>query len=153
MNEIDTIVGEPLVPFDTLTRKMFSLFDRSGFMPSIFESKVASYPYDHYIVTDEKTDKVKQQVIQIPVAGYFKNEIHVSVKNDNLRVEMIPEAKADNTNKKYVHCGIKKGKVCLEWFIKGIKSDKVKTSIGNGMLTITIDDCNPESEYIELELE
>ena len=146
------IVRDAFDPFDLVTNKMFSMFDRKGIMPSVFESTKTSYPYDHYIVTDEETGKMKEQVFQVPVAGYFKNEIHVSVKHDNLKIEMIPEAKADNANKKYIHCGIKKGKVGFEWYIKGIKPENVKTSIGNGMLTVTVEDCNPNSDYLEIKL-
>ena len=75
-------------PFDALTNRLFSIFDRRGFIPSVFENTSTSYPYDHYMVTDEKTGKIKQQVFQVPVAGYFKNEVHVSVKNDNLKIEI-----------------------------------------------------------------
>ena len=113
---------------------------------------VENFIQENYTLYDEETGKMKEQVFQVPVAGYFKNEIHVSVKHDNLKIEMIPEAKADNTNKKYIHCGIKKGKVGFEWYIKGIKPENVKTSIGNGMLTVTVEDCNPNSDYVEIKL-
>lgn len=138
--------------FDSLTDKLFSLLDKTGFMPSVFENTITSYPYDYYMVTDEKTGKIKQQVFQVPVAGYFKNEVHVSVKNDNLKIEIVPETK-NEIPKKYIHKGIKKGKVYFEWYIKGVKPENVKTTIGNGMLTVTVDDCSPSSEYTELKID
>ena len=146
------IVGDAFDPFNLVTKNMFSILDKKGFLPSVFENTKTSYPYDHYVVVDEESGKMKEQVFQVPVAGYFKNEIHVSVKHDNLKIEMIPETKADNTNKKYIHCGIKKGRVGFEWYIKGIKPENVKTSIGNGMLTVTVTDCNPNSDYVEIKL-
>ena len=152
-NNTEIVKGDAFYdPFDSLTNKLFSLFDRKGFMPSVFENTSTSYPYDHYMVTDAKTGKIKQQVFQVPVAGYFKNEVHVSVKNDNLKIEMIPETK-NEIPKKYIHKGIKKGKVYFEWYIKGVKPENVRTTIGNGMLTVTVDDCSPSSEYTELEIE
>lgn len=139
-------------PLDDITNKMFSIFDRKGIMPSVFENAKTSYPYDHYVVTDEKTGRIKDQVFQVPVAGYWKNEIHVSVKHDSLKIEMIPETKSDDADIKYIHRGIKRGKVGFEWYIKGIKPENVKTSIGNGMLTVTVEDCNPNSDYVEIKL-
>ena len=151
-NNTEIVKGDAFYdPFDSLTNKLFSLFDRRGLMPSVFENTSTSYPYDHYMVTDEKTGKIKQQVFQVPVAGYFKNEVHVSVKNDNLKIEIVPEPQ-DEMPKKYIHNGIKKGKVYFEWYIKGVKPENVKTTIGNGMLTVTVDDCSPSSEYTELEI-
>lgn len=152
-NNTEIVKGDAFYdPFDSLTNKLFSLFDRKGFMPSVFENTSTSYPYDHYMVIDNKTGEIKQQVFQVPVAGYFKNEVHVSVKNDNLKIEMIPETK-NETPKKYIHKGIKKGKVYFEWYIKGVKPENVKTTIGNGMLTVTVDDCSPSSEYTELKID
>ena len=92
-NNTEIVKGDAFYdPFDSLTNKLFSLFDRKGFMPSVFENTSTSYPYDHYMVTDTKTGKIKQQVFEVPVTGYRKNEVHVSVKNDNLKIEMIPDA-------------------------------------------------------------
>lgn len=138
--------------FDSLTDKLFSLFDRKGFIPSVFENTSTSYPYDHYMVTDEKTGKIKQQVFEVPVAGYRKNEVHVSVKNDNLKIEIVPEPQ-DEMPKKYIHNGIKKGKIYFEWYIKGVKPENVKTAIIYGMLIVTVDDCSSSSEYTELKID
>ena len=139
-------------PFDALTNRLFSIFDRRGLMPSVFENTSTSYPYDHYMVIDNKTGEIKQQVFEVPIAGYRKNEVHVSVKNDNLKIEIVPEPK-DEAPKKYIHKGIKKGKVYFEWYIKGVKPENVKTTIIYGMLIVTVDDCSPSSEYTELEIE
>lgn len=138
-------------PFDALTNRLFSIFDRRGLMPSVFENTSTSYPYDHYMVIDNKTGEIKQQVFEVPIAGYRKNEVHVSVKNDNLKIEIVPEPK-DDAPKKYIHKGIKKGKVYFEWYIKGVKPENVKTTIIYGMLIVTVDDCSPNSEYTELEI-
>lgn len=139
-------------PFDSLTNKLFSLFDRKGFMPSVFENTSTSYPYDHYMVIDNKTGEIKQQVFEVPIAGYRKNEVHVSVKNDNLKIEIAPDPK-DDAPKKYIHKGIKKGKVYFEWYIKGVKPENVKTTIVHGILIVTVDDCSPSSEYTELKID
>ena len=128
-NNTEIVKGDAFYdPFDSLTNKLFSLFDRKGFMPSVFENTSTSYPYDHYMVTDTKTGKIKQQVFEVPVAGYRKNEVHVSVKNDNLKIEIVPEPQ-DEVPKKYIHNGIKKGKIYFEWYIKGVKPENVKTTI------------------------
>lgn len=152
-NNTEIVKGDAFYdPFDSLTNKLFSLFDRRGLMPSVFENTSTSYPYDHYMVIDNKTGEIKQQVFEVPIAGYRKNEVHVSVKNDNLKIEIVPDPK-DDAPKKYIHKGIKKGKVYFEWYIKGVKPENVRTTIGNGMLTVTVDDCSPSSEYTELEIE
>lgn len=152
-NNTEIVKGDAFYdPFDSLTNKLFSLFDRKGFMPSVFENTSTSYPYDHYMVTDTKTGKIKQQVFEVPVAGYRKNEVHVSVKNDNLKIEIVPEPQ-DEMPKKYIHNGIKKGKIYFEWYIKGVKPENVKTTIIYGMLTVTVDDCSPNSEYTELKID
>ena len=152
-NNTEIVKGDAFYdPFDSLTNRLFSIFDRRGLMPSVFENTSTSYPYDHYMVIDNKTGEIKQQVFEVPIAGYRKNEVHVSVKNDNLKIEIVPEPK-DEAPKKYIHKGIKKGKVYFEWYIKGVKPENVKTTIGNGMLTVTVDDCSPNSEYTELEIE
>ena len=154
MNNNDTKITSAdafVDPFDFMTNRMLQILDNKGFIPSIFEASSTAYPYDHFMVMDEKTNKIKQQVFQIPVAGYFKDEIHVSVKNDNLKVEITPTAK-DTLYKKYIHKGIKKGKVFFEWYIKGVKASDVKTKINNGILTIEVDCKNIASEYEEIEI-
>nr|DAT07254.1 MAG TPA: Small heat shock protein [Caudoviricetes sp.] len=152
-NNTEIVKGDAFYdPFDSLTNKLFSLFDRKGFMPSVFENTSTSYPYDHYMVIDNKTGEIKQQVFEVPIAGYRKNEVHVSVKNDNLKIEIVPEPK-DDAPKKYIHKGIKKGKVYFEWYIKGVKPENVKTTIIYGMLIVTVNDCSSSSEYTELEIE
>ena len=152
-NNTEIVKGDAFYdPFDSLTNKLFSLFDRKGFMPSVFENTSTSYPYDHYMVTDTKTGKIKQQVFEVPVAGYCKNEVHVSVKNDNLKIEIVPESK-DEVPKKYIHKGIKEGKVYFEWYIKGVNPENVKTVIIHGMLIVTVDDCSSSSEYTELKID
>ena len=152
-NNTEIVKGDAFYdPFDSLTNRLFSIFDRRGLMPSVFENTSTSYPYDHYMVTDEKTGKIKQQVFQVPVAGYFKNEVHVSVKNDNLKIEIVPEPQ-DEVPKKYIHNGIKKGKIYFKWYIKGVKPENVKTTIIYGMLIVTVDDCSSSSEYTELKID
>lgn len=151
-NNTEIVKGDAFYdPFDALTNRLFSIFDRRGLMPSVFENTSTSYPYDHYMVIDNKTGEIKQQVFEVPIAGYRKNEVHVSVKNDNLKIEIVPEPK-DDAPKKYIHKGIKKGKVYFEWYIKGVKPENVKTTIIYGMLIVTVDDCSPSSEYTELEI-
>lgn len=152
-NNTEIVKGDAFYdPFDSLTNKLFSLFDRKGFIPSVFENTSTSYPYDHYMVIDNKTGEIKQQVFEVPIAGYRKNEVHVSVKNDNLKIEIVPDPK-DDAPKKYIHKGIKKGKVYFEWYIKGVKPENVKTTIICGMLIVTVNDCSSSSEYTELEIE
>lgn len=147
INTIETMLGafdeDPERKFnrinsiDSIFTKMNQIFNTKGIIPSFFENTITQYPYDYYI--DKSKKDIYEHVFMIPVAGYFKDEIHVNVKNNCLKVELLPTCPFKQKDDiEWVHTGIKKGKVMFEWYVKGITPEKTVTKLNNGMLTITL---------------
>lgn len=75
--------------------------------------------------------------IQIAVAGYSKENITISIKNDILKLIAKANIKED-TDKKYLHKGLVSKDLTCSFSIPKNRS-KVSSSYDNGLITIKID--------------
>lgn len=92
--------------------------------------KESSYPYDLY---ENDTDVV----LEIPLAGYSKEDVAVEVKNDTLSVNIKKSESKDNS--RYFSKKIKKSNLSLSLPLgSSVDNDKITASLKNGLLKISM---------------
>lgn len=109
----------------------WSLFS-DPFFTEFFDvlNEKVSFPYD----ISSKHDTV---YIDIPLAGYSKNDINLSLEDDILTLQ-VNEINKDNTIF-YLHNGIKKSSLRLSWNIYNLDNNTIKSTFKNGLLRISIE--------------
>ena len=112
----------------------FNLID-AFFGPDFFGTFNAlnSEPYP----TDQFWDKDGNLNIEVPLAGYKREDISLSIEKDYL---VLKAAKQNRHNAvHYVNEGIRKKELVRRWLINGnFEQDKIESKFEDGLLTITL---------------
>lgn len=87
-----------------------------------------SYPHDLY-------EHEGNFILEVPLAGYSKDEVTVETKNDTLFVSV--NKSEVNEKSKYFSRKIKKSNLSLSLFLgNSVQSDKITATLENGLLKI-----------------
>jgi len=107
-----------------------SLFDES--FANIFNSlNTDPYPTDQYY------DKANVLHLEIPLAGYKKDDIKLSIKDEYLHLKVSKQEKVKDV--KYVAEGIRKKELTRQWYVDdNFETDNITTSFVDGLLRISI---------------
>jgi HSP20 family molecular chaperone IbpA len=115
-----------------LNNRWGSLFDEPFFQDifNVFNTKT-TYPYN----IDAYEDRV---VIEIPLAGYKKDNISLEVEDNILSLKVSKKEEKDSTGK-YMHKGISNRDLFFKWNLhSSLDSDSIQSTFEDGMLVITI---------------
>jgi HSP20 family molecular chaperone IbpA len=108
-----------------------SFFNSSEFTDIFNSLNTDSYPADQYWDADGNLQLV------IPLAGYKKEDIVLTIEEDNLVLNVKKQNKVANA--KYVQDGIRKKSIALKWYINDtFVKENIVTSFVDGLLTITL---------------
>lgn len=115
-------------------------------------------PYNYSIKKirkDKDTPWTVQHILEIPVAGYEKNEIKVNFKNNILTVSFEPKEEVfeetPNEENIAIKTGITHSSFKMQWAIKNITPDCVESCrINKGILTIKINEKTPIDDSTEI---
>ncbi len=125
------------------------LFD-DWFGPSFFNifnaPNVESYPTDQY------WDKDGNLHIEVPLAGYKKEDIELYISGDYLHLHVKKHEK--RTDVKYASESIRKKELTRQWFVNDSFDSDIKSTFVDGLLTITLRAKNKKEEnkkYIDIE--
>lgn len=126
-----TTLNRALVGFD----RLFDTFETR------FANQLSSnYPPHNIIKTDET-----HYEIEIAIAGFKKNEIHIEVEQDMLTVRGESEACTDTNNKQYLHRGLSSRSFVRSWQLAEhmiVNGAEIK----DGVLTINLEYIIPEEK-------
>lgn len=120
-------------------------FFKDGFT-SFFDlgRRESSYPYDLY-------ENETNVILEIPLAGYSKDDVSVEVKNDTLSVNIKKSETKDNS--KYFSKKIKKSNLSLSLPLgNSVETSKIEASLKDGLLKVSMPK-SPEqkSQIIEIQ--
>jgi HSP20 family molecular chaperone IbpA len=104
----------------------------SFFSPHLFNSLNSEvYP------TDEYFDENKNFNIEIPLAGFSRENIKVFVEGKYLVLEAKKQEPKENV--KYVSRGIRKKELARKWYLGDVfENDSIESSFKDGLLTIIV---------------
>lgn len=99
---------------------------------NVFNNKIG-YPYD--IFTRENV-----VYIEVPLAGYYKNNIKIEVDNNILRLNVkSPESEGDDTICRYIHKGVSKKTLSFGWNLpENVDKGAIASKFDNGLLRIIV---------------
>lgn len=87
--------------------------------------------------TDQFWDKDGNLNIEVPLAGYKREDISLSIEKDYLILKAAKQNKHENVQ--YVNEGIRKKELVRRWLINGsFEQDKIESKFENGLLTIVL---------------
>lgn len=119
----------------TLKNSWGSFFDEPFFVDvfDIFNPRLkVNYPYDVYS-NDEGA------VIEVPLAGYKKENISLSVEDKILKLKVGSNSDIEKPDTKYSHKGISRRTLSLSWNLAdAFQEEAISTSFENGLLTISL---------------
>lgn len=121
-------------------RNLLNNVDKSVFTSQHLK-KSFKYPFDVYFkYTDEAKQIVKQIVIEMAIAGFTKENVHVSYNNKTLTVSLDTVKEDVEANCVYRTKGISKKSDSISWEIvdDNIRVDKMKCSLKDGILSLSI---------------
>lgn len=107
---------------------------------NVFNSlNLDSYPTDQY------WDKSGNLNLEVPLAGYKKEDISLSVEEDNLVLSVKKHER--NKDVKYVQESIRKKELVRKWYINDtFETSAISTSFVDGLLRITLPVKKPEEK-------
>lgn len=95
--------------------------------------------------TDQYWDKEGNLQLEIPLAGYKKEDIVLKVEDDNLVLSVKKQEK--NKDAKYVQESIRKKELLRKWYINDtFEKDNISTRFVDGLLKITLPIKKPEEK-------
>lgn len=117
-------------------------FDRlfDGFEARFANQLTTNYPPHNIVKTDEN-----HYAIEIAVAGFKKNEIHIEIEQDILTVRGESETPNESTNRQYLHRGLSSRNFERSWQLTEhmiVKGAEIK----DGVLTVNLEYIVPEEK-------
>jgi len=126
----------------------WGLFDDPFFSDvfNVFNNKIG-YPYDIFT-------RGNVVYIEVPLAGYYKNNIKIEVDNNILRLNVkCPESEKDNTNCYYIYKGISKRTLNFGWNLhENVDRGAITSKFDNGLLRIIVPFKEKEKVVKEIEI-
>lgn len=131
-----------LIPFEN--KEMDSIFN-DGFFDGF------KFPQVHQDMKCDVEDTEKSYIVTAEVAGFDKNDIKVSTKDDVLTIAV--EHKEDTKDdKKYLCHERSYSKVSRSFRFPSMNKQDIKANLKDGILTITVNkDEKQEDKYIAIE--
>lgn len=138
---------QPNVGFDIISNKLFDEFFGPSFVKTFnILNNVDPYPVDQYWDKDDKLN------IEIPLAGYKKQDIKVYVDNGYLVMSAGKQEKKQDV--RYVSEGIRKKELTRRWVLNdAFDHNSISSKFEDGLLTLTLSKSKPkepELKYIEI---
>ena len=110
---------------------LIDAFFGTDFFGSFNALNVDPYP------TDQFWDKDGNLNIEVPLAGYKREDISLSIDKDYLILKAAKRNRHENTQ--YVTEGIRKKELIRRWLINGsFEQEKIESKFEDGLLTITL---------------
>ena len=146
-NNMKTQLIQPNVGFDIISNKLFDEFFGPSFVKTFnVLNSVDPYPVDQYWDKDDKLN------IEIPLAGYKKQDIKVYVDNGYLIMSANKQEKKQDV--RYVSEGIRKKELTRKWVLSdAFDHNEISSKFEDGLLTLTLQKAKPkepELKYIEI---
>ena len=130
------------------------VFDNDFFKPTRWAKESSTYPMN--VVNVKKDGKTVAKRLEYALAGFEKNEIKLSLKNDILTIEA-EHNPSENDDETTEYNGISYKKMVMSYsLMDNADTDKITSKFSNGLLSITIPfkEALPpvdESKYIDIE--
>lgn len=87
--------------------------------------------------TDQFWDKDGNLNIEVPLAGYKREDINLSIEKEYLILKVAKQNKHEGVS--YVNEGIRKKELVRRWLINGsFEQDKIESKFEDGLLTIKL---------------
>ena len=155
-NSIRSVFDNMFAPTSRIENMFEDLFNDDSFKPTRWAKKSSVYPMN--IVNVKKDGKIVAQRLEYALAGFKKNEIKISLKDDILTIEAEQQPET-NENETVEFNGISYKKMTLSYSLMGnADQDSITSKFENGLLSITIPvkkDEEPaasdDSKYIDIE--
>lgn len=133
--KLTNLTTTPSWAVDNIFDGVFSQVDRffKDDFWTTFDSlnKNITYPVDTYL------DEDNIFFIEIPLAGYKKDNINVEIDGDYLILNVKSHGRRDDVT--YQHKGIRRKELSLKWYLNGtFEKDQVESTFQDGLLTISI---------------
>ena len=153
-NTFNTMIDNLFAPTSMFEKAFDDMFNNEFFKPTRWAKESSIYPMN--VVNVKKDGKTVAKRLEYALAGFEKNEIKLSLKNDILTIEAEHKQEADE-NETTEYNGISYKKMTLSYsLMDNADQDKITSKFNNGLLSITIplkkeEEPVDDSKYIDIE--
>ena len=154
-SSLSSVFDNLFAPTSMIEKVFGDMFDDGFFKPNRWAKESSVYPMN--VVNVKKDGKTVAKRLEYALAGFSKDEIKLSLKNDILTIEAEHNPVADE-NETTEYNGISYKKMTLSYsLMDNADQDGITNKFSNGLLSITIplkkeeDEPADGSKYIDIE--